>query len=663
MRELHVLLLCVVIMAGAAPLFLYGLYHDSHAAAEAGSPATGGVLGLQHLRSSRAAEGDGVNKAVSQELTSLRERIDGFESRVLLALDAAAPPDARGPAVAAAGDVTARLHETEAELQRVSAELARGGAAAVTSAVDEGLRADLAKAQQGRKQAEAELDRLASELDRARQAKSQAVVAAAAAPSGGSGAASALASALMTAQDESVERLRILHDDVITPLSETVRRHSVLPMVASSPKSSTTVRCHEFGGKYARPRFGKGQPDFAANGVCVFERLCVKGDKMEVRWTKEDVDPATYPYHGFGKGDAKSYDWPPCLTCNAKVVAKESATAAELFKDAAGAWVEEPTWLLVHSYQRHTTHFMESVAPMHAAVRRLGAGALHGEAAAKVHVNLLSHGPNLFDWQRGVLEVAARRPVEIGSSSHKKRPGGLACYRKAMVPGYAFELFEDPRSAAEFREDAWKVAEVQQPKQQRLVVYAKRTSKRRCLNREQLLETVRNVPTDGGGAAEVKEVQQGKMGFKEQVGLMARTRLLIGMHGADLTNCMFLPKGSVVIEINPWNWMDERFLRVCETAGVHYLSYNDGGPMRTPFGHYPTIACPLKSKSLVDCKYGKRQVNREKDVTVNLPRFRALVLEAYALLGWGPRVGFPVFPGDFDAAGVHTFKDGKVTRV
>ena len=39
--------------------------------------------------------------------------------------------------------------------------------------------------------------------------------------------------------------------------------------------------------------------------------------------------------------------------------------------------------------------------------------------------------------------------------------------------------------------------------------------------------------------------------FKEQVTLMQRTRLLISIHGAGLTNMMFMQEGGTVIEILP----------------------------------------------------------------------------------------------------------------
>ena len=132
-----------------------------------------------------------------------------------------------------------------------------------------------------------------------------------------------------------------------------------------------------------------------------------------------------------------------------------------------------------------------------------------------------------------------------------------------------------------------------------------------------------------------------------------KSKILVGTHGADLTNCMFLPKGGAVIEINPLNWYDSRFVRMCETAGVHYLSYNVGEAKGLkapyPFAHYPPMQCSFLEKPLIDCKMDQqyRPSSREKDVTVDIEKFLIIVAEAFAIVGWGPRVIYPAFDDDW----------------
>ena len=80
------------------------------------------------------------------------------------------------------------------------------------------------------------------------------------------------------------------------------------------------------------------------------------------------------------------------------------------------------------------------------------------------------------------------------------------------------------------------------------VVFLQRHKKRVISNFDALREHVKSIVPAG---VEVDAVSQGKMNFQEQVANMANAGVVIGMHGADLTNCIFLPQNAVLIEINP----------------------------------------------------------------------------------------------------------------
>ena len=77
------------------------------------------------------------------------------------------------------------------------------------------------------------------------------------------------------------------------------------------------------------------------------------------------------------------------------------------------------------------------------------------------------------------------------------------------------------------------------------IVYVSRRKARgrRVLNEPELLASIADLG--------VREVAFEDLSFVEQVRLMAKTRLLIGIHGAGLTNLMFMPTGGSVIELLP----------------------------------------------------------------------------------------------------------------
>lgn len=45
-----------------------------------------------------------------------------------------------------------------------------------------------------------------------------------------------------------------------------------------------------------------------------------------------------------------------------------------------------------------------------------------------------------------------------------------------------------------------------------------------------------------------------KMSLEQQVRLMRSTSILVGMHGAGMTNLLFLPRNAAVIELFPWHF-------------------------------------------------------------------------------------------------------------
>jgi hypothetical protein len=471
----------------------------------------------------------------------------------------------------------------------------------------------------------------------------------------------AFARTMFHLQDEMLERQRILMDNVVGISVASIRERSKNPYVSVNPKLSTSVNCYDFGANNLRHRFGKKLGKISGSGMCVFERLCWNsGSGFVAKWSKDDTDEF-YPFRTYSK-EKDAFDWPPCLTCNTKLTAVEVSGGAF---SSDQKWVEEPTYFPVHSYERHVTHFMESITSINAAVHRLTSDQLYGSQAGKIPVvQLVNHPANLFAWQKGVVKVAVRQSnvtIERGA------PKDNVCYKRALIPGYVFELFNDGATADDWRRDVYAALKLPPPEipiNDRQLIFAQRKSKRTMVNRELALKLISQIPLLPGVKVKVKNVLQSKLSFLEQVRNMRESRVLVGMHGADLTNCMFLPKGSAMIEINPLNWYDSRFVRMCETAGVNYLSYNVGESTGVkapyPFAHYPPMQCSFLGKPIIDCKMDQqyRPPSRESNVEVEMDKFLAIVAEAFAIVGWGPRVVYPAFKDDWGLLKVFRW-DGK----
>ena len=61
------------------------------------------------------------------------------------------------------------------------------------------------------------------------------------------------------------------------------------------------------------------------------------------------------------------------------------------------------------------------------------------------------------------------------------------------------------------------------------------------------------------------------MTFVEQVRTMYEAAIFIGIHGANLTNILFMTPGSHVIELMSPTYVNPSYLSMADSVGVHYL--------------------------------------------------------------------------------------------
>ena len=58
--------------------------------------------------------------------------------------------------------------------------------------------------------------------------------------------------------------------------------------------------------------------------------------------------------------------------------------------------------------------------------------------------------------------------------------------------------------------------------------------------------------------------------IKEQLEIIANTDILIGVHGAGLSWCIFMKNGSTLIEMYPGNSNTDNYIRWCKIANINY---------------------------------------------------------------------------------------------
>jgi hypothetical protein len=94
--------------------------------------------------------------------------------------------------------------------------------------------------------------------------------------------------------------------------------------------------------------------------------------------------------------------------------------------------------------------------------------------------------------------------------------------------------------------------------------------KTRCLfNESAVKKALQEIALKHGLILEIVDLDG--MSFKSQVTLMARTRLLVGLHGAGIVNSLFCPAVSDVLEIYPHpKFRRQKFELMCKARGVGY---------------------------------------------------------------------------------------------
>ena len=110
---------------------------------------------------------------------------------------------------------------------------------------------------------------------------------------------------------------------------------------------------------------------------------------MEVRFKKSDVSKS-YPYL-YEEAEKKISIGHHVSLAAQKCTAEKIEEDENLFD--AVTWVDDPTYLVVHSYGRHVTHFMEPISSINAATNRLSKTQLYGSSQNdnEVSIQLLNH--------------------------------------------------------------------------------------------------------------------------------------------------------------------------------------------------------------------------------------------------------------------------------
>lgn len=184
---------------------------------------------------------------------------------------------------------------------------------------------------------------------------------------------------------------------------------------------------------------------------------------------------------------------------------------------------------------------------------------------------------------------------------------------RAIVPGALYDLFTNAAQGARFRHDLHRVLSQQGQERvvdpvpslshldgqaassaaRRIVYFRRRSTVRMLVDEDAFIDLLSRAAAEFGAAVSV--VTASKMSAVSLHAELSTAQIGIGMHGADLANMLMLGtalgddedkkensnnnnNNVAVIEMNPFMFVEPRFLQICaKLPSCHYLAFNCNG--------------------------------------------------------------------------------------
>lgn len=179
------------------------------------------------------------------------------------------------------------------------------------------------------------------------------------------------------------------------------------------------------------------------------------------------------------------------------------------------------------------------------------------EKSTATHITVRDCGP----MNRWFDAVPASVNVEIMNVGHFLHVFAGELQPCEVLRGFDFPDEFDARALADFRSSMLRNLGVQPGESSRVTVIDRRVTDSFYASAESEIDMAgaqrRSVPNLGawadqmGAEVPVELFETTELDIREQVKLAAETRVLIGQHGAGLTNMVFMASGGVVVEIHP----------------------------------------------------------------------------------------------------------------
>jgi hypothetical protein len=428
------------------------------------------------------------------------------------------------------------------------------------------------------------------------------------------------------------------------------------------------------------------KPRLSGSHVCILRNVCMAGGRAHVLSEKEPPPDKQRPPGTVIPTGGRQMDIAGTQH-DLRIVFKPANVTDQTFKQGAeptyGFFKDAPvvtgtTVFYASKFPQHITHVLEGAGSLQLAISRMQTDRCNASDPTCFGPvqRLVFFGGSVprESWHENMLRVMLGDVEKLVSFLTPGDFSSPQCFEKVIVPGFYYSVFPDTESTEPFQKTARKYLErnanVSFSDIPRRILLAKRSTKRIVTDWPVLVDFVKELVSElnkrnaGRNSIIVDEIEFGSHNFEQQASAVATADILLGLHGADLTNMMFMRRGSVLIEMNPLFFFENRFFEIATNLGLHYMAWTcthedcafggdkaqfhnavnqfgydhqkrvfkrNGREFHYPFDRYLGYAC----KECEEANIGG-MTNRETNVKIaeSLGEIKLVVMRAFSTLGW-----------------------------
>ena len=401
---------------------------------------------------------------------------------------------------------------------------------------------------------------------------------------------------------------------------------------------------------------------------CIMKNVCTSGESVLLH-----VNRSVFP----GRADGRGYPFPRVVLGGEKFYTLLVDKPLVFEAKRSNSYYKGTTLIIGPSYCcDHMAHFSEPLGVLHEALLRTGyysnaAPSVIGTVGMeeirrggptkfanlqlsgriqRLYTLSSSGGPTDNGWTWHLLQMIAQQhnvnvPVSNAVVSKLTTSHGLQCYEEIMVPGALYHIFEDGMNTGAFQrrlfdytndltrraKDAGRLSNIHPSDVtrrgeivQRKILLVKRGGRRQIKNflwfQQKLESWAANKTRElhSGGSPNVtiaiETINFGSHSMLYQAGSVRSCDMLIGIHGADLTNLIFLDqqRNATIVEMNPIFFFESRFREMARHMNLDYTTWN----CRRPSCAWGGVSLPmyLAKFQLLD---GKKHVSGDYSLDVD----------------------------------------------